>query len=244
MSRGGDARVDLRTLSRGGDGRPERVDPRTLSLGGTARVDTRNLISGGDGRCDVKPTPDQEHCGLRSFWWQYASDCALLASVCFSHEASCHTFWTHEEWMYNLLLHTTDEHFVKVASAYKKFCIRRASKGICGVCGVTGLPNGGKKISLKDLRYFICRGDEYDDSLYGKFQGQLRNAQNKREAAIAQLRLDTLHTYTHPDGVVYHIFEKGVLGDKYCSVCATCHTTVSVVNPIYRFDVYDNIILL
>ena len=54
--------------------------------------------------------------------------------------------------MYNLLLHSTDEHFVKVATAYKKFCIRRAAKGICGVCGVSGLWNGGKKISLRVRR--------------------------------------------------------------------------------------------
>ena len=130
-------------------------------------------MRGGDGRTDTRLTEsesqDKEHCELRSFWWQYAGDCALLASVCASHEAACHSFWTHEEWMYNLLLHTSDDHFLKLAADYKKFCMRGVAEGTCGVCGVTGLKNGGNlKLSLKSLRYFILRGDQYDDSKYGK----------------------------------------------------------------------------
>ena len=210
MVHGGDGRLDTRSVVHGGDGRLDRVD-------------TRSKIHGGDGRPKVQYEGQNE---LRSFWWEYASDCALLASVCASYEASCHTFWTHEEWMYNLLLHTSDDHFLKVASAYKKFCARGAAKGICGVCGVSGLRNGGSKLTLKSLRYLIRRGDEFDDSLYGKFSRQLRDAKDPKTAAIARLRLDTLHTYTHPDGTVYHIFEDGVIDDKYCRVCSTCNTSV------------------
>ena len=129
--------------------------------------------------------------------------------------------------MYNLLLHTSDDHFLKLASAYKKFCVRGSSKGICGVCGVTGLRNGGKQLTLHSLRYLIRRGDQYDDSKYGKFSRQLRAATDAKTAAIAQLRLDTLHTYTHTDGTVYHIFEDGVINGEYCRVCSTCKTSVS-----------------
>ena len=100
--------------------------------------------------------------------------------------------------MYNLLLHTSDEHFLKIATEYKKFCVRGASKGTCGVCGVTGLNNGGKKLTLTSLRYLIRRGDQYDDSKYGKFKRELSDARDAKAAEIARLRLDTLHTYTHP----------------------------------------------
>ena len=228
MVRGGEGRadrVDTRALVRGGDA---RVDTRTLVRGGEARVDTRSLVRGGDGRADrVDTNVDKQHCQLRSFWWQYSSDCALLASVCASYEAACHTFWTHEEWMYNLLLHTSDDHFLKLTTEYKKFCVRGASKGTCGVCGVTGLNNGGKKLTLTSLRYLIRRGDEYDDSKYGKFKRELSVATDAKARAIAQLRLDTLHTYTHPNGTVYHIFEGGVITGDYCRVCSTCHNTVS-----------------
>ena len=213
-------RVDKRSLVRGGDGRPDRVD-------------TRALVRGGDGRSNsVSEKQDKEHCELRSFWWQYAGDCALLASVCASHEAASHNFWTHEEWMYNLLLHTSDDHFLNLASDYKRFCTRGVAKGTCGVCGVTGLKNGGNlKLSLKSLRYFILRGDQYDDSKYGKFMRDLRvatNVKNVKDIAIVKLRLETLHTYTHPDGTVYHLFENGIIDDEYCRVCSTCDTSVSV----------------
>ena len=98
----------------------------------------------------------------------------------------------------------------------------------CDVCDVTGLNNGGKKLTLTSLRYLIRRGDEYDDSKYGKFKRELSVATDAKARAIAQLRLDTLHTYTHPNGTVYHIFEGGVInGDYYCRVCSTCHNTVS-----------------
>jgi len=159
---GGAGKVDKRSKARGGDGRADRVDKRSMVRGGVGKVDTRSMVRGGDGRADrvdtrnmisggegrvdtsVSAVQDKEHYQLRSFWWQYSSDCALLASVCASYEAACHTFWTHEEWMYNLLLHTSDDHFLKLASEYKKFCVRGCSKGTCGVCGVTGLVNGGK----------------------------------------------------------------------------------------------------
>ena len=242
-------RVDKRSLVRGGDGRPDRVDTRALVRGGDARPDTRALVRGGDGRPDrvdtralvrggdgrsnsVSEKQDKEHCELRSFWWQYAGDCAILASVCASHEAASHNFWTHEEWMYNLLLHTSDDHFLNLASDYKRFCTRGVAKGTCGVCGVTGLKNGGKlKLSLKSLRYFILRGDQYDDSKYGKFMRDLRvatNVKNVKDIAIVKLRLETLHTFTHPDGTVYHLFENGIIDDEYCRVCSTCDTSVSV----------------
>ena len=229
--RGGAGRVDTRAVVRGGAG---RVDTRAVVRGGAGRVDTRNVVRGGDGRPDmVCKRHDKEHCELRSFWWQYADDCALLASVCASHEAASHSFWTHEEWMYNLLLHTSDDHFLKLASDYKKFCMRGAAKGTCGVCGVTGLKNGGKlKLSLKSLRYFILRGDQYDDSKYGTFMRDLRvatNAKNVKDIAIVKLRLETLHTYKHPNGTVYHLFERGIIADEYCQVCSTCNTSVSVL---------------
>ena len=235
MVRGGDGRadrVDKRSMVRGGDGRADRVDTRSMVRGGDGRrdrVDTRNMISGGEGRVDtsVSAVQDKEHYQLRSFWWQYSSDCALLASVCASYEAACHSFWTHEEWMYNLLLHTSDDHFLKLASEYKKFCVRGCSKGTCGVCGVTGLVNGGKKLTLTSLRYLIRRGDENDDSRYGVFKRELRDATDTKAAAIAQLCLDTLHTYQHPNGTVYHIFEDGVINGEYCRVCSTCYTAVS-----------------
>ena len=231
MVRGGTGKVDTRSMERGGEGRLDRVDTRSMVRGGTGKVDTRNMISGGEGRVDisVSEVQDKEHCQLRSFWWQYSSDCALLASVCASYEAACHTFWTHEEWMYNLLLHTSDDHFLKLASEYKKFCARGCSKGTCGVCGVTGLVNGGKKLTLKSLRYLIRRGDEYDDSRYGIFKRELRDATDTKAVAIAQLRLDTLHTYQHPNGTVYHIFEDGIINGEYCRVCSTCHTAVRYV---------------
>ena len=228
MQHGGTGRVDARSTVHGGEGRVGRVDTRSTVHGGKGRVDTRSTVHGGEGR-DKKNTSeveDKQHCQLRSFWWQYASDCALLASVCASYEAACHTFWTHEEWMYNLLLHTSDDHFLKLATEYKKFCVRRASKGTCGVCGVTGLNNGGKKLTLTSLRYLILRGDQYDDSKYGKFKRELSNATDVKAAEIARLRLDTLHTYTHSDGTVYHIFEDGVINGDYCRVCSTCHTSV------------------
>jgi len=231
MVRGGTGKVDTRSMVRGGEGRSDRVDTRSMVRGGTGKVDTRNMISGGEGRVDttVSEVQDKEYCQLRSFWWQYSSDCALLASVCASYEAACHTFWSHEEWMYNLLLHTSDDHFLKLASEYKKFCVRGCSNGTCGVCGVTGLVNGGKKLTLKSLRYLIRRGDEYDDSRYGIFKRELRDATDTKAAAIAQLRLDTLHTYQHPNSTVYHIFEDGIINGEYCRVCSTCHTAVRYV---------------
>ena len=125
--------------------------------------------------------------------------------------------------MYNLLLHTTDDHFLKVVSAYQRFCTRGASQGTCGVCGETGLEGKGKPLSLTSLRYLILRGDEFDDSLYGQFRNQLRVATNEKEKAIAQLRLDTLHTYTHPNGTVYHLFEAGIIDDTHCLACPNCH---------------------
>ena len=243
--RGGDGRTDARARVRGGDGRPDLVDTRPLVRGGDGRTDTRARVRGGDGRTDTRPlvrggdgridtrlkeseNQDKEHCELRSFWWQYAGDCALLASVCASHEAACHSFWTHEEWMYNLLLHTSDEHFLKLASEYQKKCKQGVEEGICGVCGVTGL--GGKlKLSLKSLRYLILRGDQYDDSKYGKFKRELFAATNPKDVAIAKLRLETLHTYTHPDGTVYHLFEGGIINNTDCRVCSTCNTSVSFV---------------
>jgi len=134
--------------------------------------------------------------------------------------------------MYNLLLHTSDDHFLKLSTEYKKFCVRRASKGTCGVCGVTGLNKGGKKLTLTSLRYLILRGDQYDDSKYGKFKRELSNATDAKAAEIARLRLDTLHTYTHTDGTVYHIFEDGVINGDYCRVCSTCHTSVRYYNQL------------
>ena len=234
--RGGDGRpdrVDTRSVVRGGDGRSDRVDTRPVVRGGDGRVDTRPVVRGGDGRLNKESErQDKEHCELRSFWWQYADDCALLASVCASHEAASHSFWTHEEWMYNLLLHTSDDHFLKLAADYKKFCMRGVAEGTCGVCGVTGLKNGGNlKLSLKSLRYFILRGDQYDDSKYGKFMRDLRvatNSKNAKDISIAKLRMQTLHTYTHPNGTVYHLFERGVINDAYCRVCSTCNTSVSL----------------
>ena len=248
MKHGGTGKVDKRSVVHGGEGRTDRVDKRSVVHGGTGKVDKRSVVHGGEGRPDrddirnmtnggegrvansSSDEQDKEHCQLRSFWWEYSTDCALLASVCASYEASCHTFWTHEEWMYNLLLHTSDDHFLKLASEYKKFCVRGSSKGTCGVCGVTGLVNGGKKLSLKSLRFLIRRGDQYDDSKYGMFKRELRDAANPRERAIAQLRLDTLHTYRHPNGTVYHIFEDGVINGEYCRVCSTCHTAVSGIS--------------
>ena len=48
--------------------------------------------------------------------------------------------------------------------------------------------------------------------------------------AIAKLRLETLHTYTHPNtGTVYHLYEGGVINDTFCLVCPTCKTAVSFV---------------
>ena len=238
LLRGGDGRSDNRTLVRGGDGRSDRVDNRTLARGGDGRkdrVDNRSLARGGDGRpnrvdTNVSKEQDKEHCQLRSFWWQYAGDCALLASVCASHEAACHQFWSHEEWLHNLLLHTSDEHFLKVAAEYKKFCVKRAKKGVCGVCGITGLENLGTKISLESLRFLILRGDHYDDSKYGEFTRELRAATTPKDIAIAKLRLETLHTYTHPNtGTVYHLYEGGVINDTFCLVCSTCKTAVSFV---------------
>ena len=181
-------------------------------------------------RTDTKLSEEQdtEHCQLRSFWWQYAGDCALLASVCASHEAACHKFWSHEEWLHNLLLHTSDEHFLKVAAQYKKFCVNGAKKGVCGVCGITGLRNLETKISLQSLRFLILRGDHYDDSKYGEFTRELRAATTPKDIAIAKLRLETLHTYTHPTGTVYHLYEGGVINDKFCRVCSTCKTAVSI----------------
>ena len=227
-------RVDTRARVRGGDG---RTDTRARVRGGDGRTDTRPLVRGGDGRIDTRlkesESQDKEHCELRSFWWQYAGDCALLASVCASHEAACHSFWTHEEWMYNLLLHTSDEHFLKLASEYQKKCKQGVEEGICGVCGVTGL--GGKlKLSLKSLRYLILRGDQYDDSKYGKFKRELFAATNPKDVAIAKLRLETLHTYTHPDGTVYHLFEGGIINNTDCRVCSTCNTSVSFVGSSRR----------
>ena len=206
--------------------------------GGDGRTDTRPLVRGGDGRPDRESeNQDKEHCELRSFWWQYSGDCALLASVCASHEAACHSFWTHEEWMYNLLLHTSDDHFLKLAAQYQKQCKQGVVEGICGVCGVTGL--GDKlKLSLKSLRYFILRGDQYDDSKYGKFKRELLVATNPRDVAIAKLRLETLHTYTHPDGTVYHLFEGGVINNKDCRVCSTCNTSVSLLLDSNRRTTY------
>ena len=231
MVHGGTGKVDTRSMVHGGEGRSDRVDTRSMVHGGTGKGDSRNMINGGEGRVhtSVDEVHDKEHSQLRPFWWQHSSDCALLASVCASYEASCHTFWTHEEWMYNLLLHTSDDHFLKLASEYKKFCVRGSSKGTCGVCGVTGLVNGGKKLTLKSLRYLIRRGDEYDDSMYGTFNRELCNATDAKARAIAQLSLDTLHTYQHPNGTVYHLFEDGVINGEYCRVCSTCHTAVRYI---------------
>ena len=238
LIRGGDGRVDNRSLARGGDGRKDRVDNRSLARGGDGRpnrVDNRSLERGGDGRpnrvdTNVSEEQDKEHCQLRSFWWQYAGDCALLASVCASHEAACHQFWSHEEWKHNLLLHSSDEHFLKVAAEYKKYCVNGAKKGVCGVCGITGLRNLGTKISLESLRFLILRGDHYDDSKYGEFTRELRAATTPKDIAIAKLRLETLHTYTHPNtGTVYHLYEGGVINDAWCLVCPTCKTAVSTI---------------
>ena len=159
--------------------------------------------------------------------------------MCASHEAVCHAFWTHEEWLHNLLLHTSDEHFLKVTTAYKKFCVNGAKKGVCGVCGVTGLQNRGTKIPLERLRFLILRGDEYDDSKYGKFTRELRAATTPKEIATAKLRLDTLHTYTHPTtGAVYPLCKDGVINDESCLVCSTCKTSVSfAVVPRYYVNV-------
>ena len=100
------------------------------------------------------------------------------------------------------------------------------------MCGVTGLNHGGKKLTLKSLRYLIRRGDQYDDSKYGKFKRELNNATDAKAVEIARLRLDTLHTYTHMDGTVYHIFEDGVINGDYCRVCSTCHMSVRDCNAI------------
>lgn len=131
--------------------------------------------------------------------------------------------------MYNLLLHTSDDHFLKLAAEYQKTCRRGVVKGTCGVCGVTGL--GGKlQLSLESLRYLILRGDQYDDSKYGKFKRELDAATNVKDVMIAKLRLETLHTYAHPDGTVYHLFEGGIINDnKDCKVCSTCNTSVSLL---------------
>ena len=135
--------------------------------------------------------------------------------------------------MYNLLLHTSDEHFLKLASEYQKKCKQGVVEGTCGVCGVTGL--GGKlKLSLKSLRFLILRGDQYDDSKYGKFKRDLLSATNPKDVAIAKLRLETLHTYTHPDGTVYHLFEGGIINDTECRVCSTCKTSVSLLGSSRR----------
>ena len=151
LVRGGAGRLDTRALVRGGAGDTRalvrggagRLDTRVLALDGKGRLDSRPRVHGGPGRPTSKHSlpsrQDRQHCQLRSFWWQYSSECALLASCCASYEAACHTFWTHEEWMYNLLLHTTDDHFLKVVSAYQRFCARGASQGTCCVCGETGL---------------------------------------------------------------------------------------------------------
>ena len=139
--------------------------------------------------------------------------------------------------MYNLLLHTSDDHFLKLAAQYQKQCKQGVVEGICGVCGVTGL--GDKlKLSLKSLRYFILRGDQYDDSKYGKFKRELLVATNPRDVAIAKLRLETLHTYTHPDGTVYHLFEGGIINNKDCRVCSTCNTSVSLLDSNRRTTTY------
>jgi hypothetical protein len=130
--------------------------------------------------------------------------------------------------MYNLLLHTSDDHFLKLAAEYQNKCKQGVTKGTCGVCGVTGL--GDKlKLSLKSLRYLILRGDQYDDSKYGKFKRDLLVATNPKDVAIAKLRLETLHTYTHPDGTVYHLFEGGIINNTDCRVCSTCNKSVSLL---------------
>ena len=134
--------------------------------------------------------------------------------------------------MYNLLLHTSDDHFLKLAAEYQKKCKQGVTEGTCGVCGVTGLGDN-LKLSLKSLRYLILRGDQYDDSKYGKFMRDLRvatNTKNVKDIAIVKLRLKTLHTYTHPDGTVYHLFEGGIINNNTdCRVCSTCNISVSLL---------------
>ena len=111
---------------------------------------------------------------------------------------------------------------------YQRHCRKAAAGGVCGACGVAGLVNGGKPIPLKKLKFFILRTDQYSTSLYAKYHAELEDASSAKDRAIAQFKIDTLHTCEYR-GNVYHLFEDGVVevnGSTCCITCRTCYTTL------------------
>ena len=122
---------------------------------------------------------------------------------------------------------------------YQKYCQRAAAGGVCGACGTAGLVNGGKPIPLKKLRFFILRTDNHSTSMYARFHRELQRASSSKERAIAQFKIDTLHTCEHK-GNVYHLFEEGVTqvnGSTCCNTCNNCYTTLQAF--IEKVDKWD-----
>ena len=122
---------------------------------------------------------------------------------------------------------------------YQKYCQRAAAGGVCGACGTAGLVNGGKSIPLKKLRFFILRTDSHSTSMYARFHRELQRASSVKERAIAQFKIDTLHTYEHK-GNVYHLVGEGVTqvnGSTCCNTCNTCYTTLQAfVEKVDKWD--------
>lgn len=134
---------------------------------------------------------------------------------------------------------TLDDHFLSVMRRYQKYCQGAAAGGVCGACGTAGLVNGGKPIPLKKLRFFILRTDNHSTSMYARFHRELQRASSAKERAIAQFKIDTLHTCEHR-GNVYHLFEQGVKevnGSTCCNTCNTCYTTLQAfIDKVKKWD--------
>lgn len=138
----------------------------------------------------------------------------------------------------------TDEHFLKIMKSYQNYCRRATAGGVCGACGVSGLDGGGHYIPLSKLKFFILRTDEYDRSIYAKFIRERREAKCIREIAIAQFKIDCLHTYEY-NGQVYHLFSEGIVrnnGEVSCTTCSNCH--LSITNFMKKLSQKDKVVRL
>ena len=127
---------------------------------------------------------------------------------------------------------------------YQRFCRKAAAGGVCGACGVSGLQNGGQYIPLRELKFFILRSDEHSTSLFAKFTREKEAAQSKRDRAIAQFKIDCLHTCEH-NGQLYHLFNEGIVNKNGCVCCRTCSTcNASLRKFIEKLSADDEVVRL
>ena len=127
---------------------------------------------------------------------------------------------------------------------YQRQCRRATAGGVCGACGISGLENGGQTIPLKNLKFFILRTDFYSTSMYKKFHEELTRAKSVKARAIAQFKIDAMHTYEH-SGNVYHLAKEGIVevnGLKCCRTCKNCYATLQqFIDKIGKWD--DNVVV-